>query len=869
MAVDVADINRDGLDDLFFVEMLSRDFSFRQLHRDNLMKGILNTRMQNPLRRWEIARNTLFLNRGDGTYAEIAELAGVDASEWSWGAIFLDVDLDGWEDLLIPTGHNHDVQNADVMRRLANSIAPDSYEQRVQDLSQFPKLATPIVAYRNEGRHFKFSERQSEWGLDIPGVSNGFACADLDNDGDLDLVANRLNDSVLILRNDSARERIAIRLAGKAPNRYGVGAKITVRGGPAGIVQSQRLISGGRYLSNDDYIRVFAAQAGRALDVEVAWPDGSRTEARGISPNAVYELNQSQGKQQAPPSKATAMAFFKGVTLNHRNVDGPFNDYERQPSLPYSLSSQGPALAWGDVDRDGREDLVIGATRGERGTILRNSGNDFVRMTNRFTSRLYVEDQMGVLIGRASSNESAIIHANSNYESGAKQGSSVEVDNFPAIPAELECPGILILGDVDSDGDLDLFVGGRVLPGRYPSAASSRVYKNNAGTFTVSAEYSKPFERVGLVTSAQFTDFNNDGRADLVIALEWGAIKIFMNTGETFSEESRSLNEWTGWWTSVVTGDFNNDGLTDIVAGNWGRNTPYERFLADRLRLFHGDVDGNGRYDVFQAVFHGRTYRPMAGPELFMEIYPAAAERVTSYAAYAQSSLDDLLGDATGQILEINTMDSTLFLNRGSTFDALPLPIEAQFAPVFGMAVADFDNDGNEDLVLGQNLFETRWEIGPLDSGGPLLMRGNGKGGFQTVSARESGFVSDGQQRAVAIADFNKDGRMDVAMSQNNGETRLYENRANARGILLRFDAGPENPEGVGVRYRVFGEFPVRDVQAGGGWLSQNSAMHVLRKPAAGAQLHVIWPGGETDNFEMDASGTEFVVSRQGVGVAE
>ncbi|MGZ8919814.1 MAG: FG-GAP-like repeat-containing protein, partial [Limisphaerales bacterium] len=876
MSVDVADINGDGLDDLFFVEMLSRDHGFSQNHRDNIVKAAFNTRVNDPAHRWEVARNTLFLNMGDGTYSEIAELAGLDASEWSWGAVFLDVDLDGKEDVLIPSGHNHDVLNADVLRGLGKSGAPDSYEQRVRDLQQFPRLATPILAFRNESNRgsIAFREMQESWGLNIPGVANGFACGDLDNDGDLDLVVNRLNDAALIFRNDVGRERIGIRLAGTGANTRGVGAKLIVRGGPHGMVQSQHMIAGGRYLSSDDFIRVFAANAGEPLEVEVRWPNDTRTVLAGLKPNAVYEISQKGALPFRRPENISA-PFFKDVSqrLNHRSVDPAFDDFERQPFLPYSLATQGPALAWADLNGDGADDLLIGAARGGRMAIRQNAGTNFNAVTNRLTGRVHLDDQMGMVVTQDGTNEPSVIQAFSNYESGARNSPSVEIGSSMVLPGQLDTSGALALADIDADGDLDLFVAGRVLPGRYPAAASSRVYLRSGGGYEFSPEFSRPFEQIGLVASAQFSDFNNDGRPDLVLGLEWGPVRVYINSGTTFVHENRGLEDQRGWWTSVVTGDFNNDGLTDIVAGNWGANTKYQRFIAEKpLRMVHGDLDGNGKYDVFPAIFNPnlRQYVPVVGPEIFIEHFPIVAERIPNYEAFARATMEELLGGAKGQTLEINRMESTCFINRGTTFEAVSLPLEAQFAPVFGMAVADFDHDGNEDLVLGQSLFETRWEMGRLDSGRPLWLRGDGRGGFRTSPPAESGLAADGQQRAVAIADFNRDGRMDVAISQNNGETKLFENALGEAGARIRFSVGAGNPDGIGVRYRVIAgasQTPIREVQAGGGWLSQNSAVHTMKKPPTGARLHVAWPGGKKSEFELAAGAAEYSVSESSVKV--
>ncbi|HEX7859577.1 MAG TPA: VCBS repeat-containing protein [Verrucomicrobiae bacterium] len=875
MAVDVADVNRDGLDDLFFVEMLSRDFEFRQNHRANLAKGAVNLRMSDPLHRWEIARNTMFLNMGDGSYAEVAELAGVDASEWSWGVAFLDVDLDGWEDAIISTGHNHDVQKDDVLRRLGAASMPDSYEYRMQELAQFPSLVSPMIAFRNESvaGGVRFREAQEEWGLNIVGVANGFACADLDNDGDQDLVVNRINVPALLLRNDATGGRVAVRLSGKAPNFSGVGAKIIVRGGA--VVQSQRVMAGGRYLSGDDYARTFAMPEGKQAEVEVQWPDGTRSVVSGVKANTVCEISYEGAKPFTRTPNQSA-PFFRDVsaTLGHRNVDPSFDDYTRQPLLPYSLATPGPALAWSDLDGDGLEDLMIGGSRGGRAAIRRNTADGFAPVTNRFTTRLLVEDQMGVLVTKMGTNDPVIVQANSNYESGGKQPAAVEIGSLATIGGEGDCPGAMAMADVDSDGDLDLFVAGRVLPGRYPAAASSRVYLNGGSEFELSAEFSRAFERIGLVTSAQFTDFNDDGRADLVIACELGSVRVYVNNGREFVYESRGLEGRNGWWTSVVTGDFNNDGLTDIAAGNLGTNTKYRRFMEKTLKVFHGDVDGNGTYDVFETIFNPtlKKYVPVAGPELIIEHFPGVAERVRSYDAYAQMGIDEALGGAQVQTAEVNTMESVVCLNRGSAFEVQPLPVEAQFAPVFGMVVADFDNDGNEDLILGQNLFETRWETGRLDSGRPLWLKGQGSGSFRTMRPTESGLAADGQQRAVATADYNRDGRVDVAMSQNNGETKLFQNERGAAGARLRFEAGAQNPGGIGVRYRVVNgnaKSAMRDVQMGGGWLSQNSSVQVIPKIASNAQLQVSWPGGRKTQHELPSGAAEYFVRPEGVKVVQ
>ncbi|HTG43111.1 MAG TPA: VCBS repeat-containing protein [Verrucomicrobiae bacterium] len=873
MAADVADINRDGFDDLFFVEMLSRDYTFRQSHRDNLLKSSFNTRMAEPFRR-EVPRNTLFLNRGDGTYSEIAEFAGVDASEWSWGAVFLDVNLDGYEDLLVPTGHNHDVQDADILRSISQRHAPDSIEQRMRDLARFPPLNTPILAFHNlAGTRFE----EAEWGLGIPGVANGFACADLDNDGDLDLVANRLNGAALLFRNNSSRERIAVRLKGRGANTRAIGAKIRVRGGP--VPQQQEIVCGGRYLSCDDTMRVFAT-GGNSLEMEVQWPNRTRSIFSNLPGNCLYELVEPANALPLASSSAPPPAMFEDVTsrLGHRHGGALFDDFQRQPLLPYSLSSQGPALAWFDLDRDGRDDLLIGAGRGDHLRIYRNVQETFIPVTNEFTSRTLLEDSMAMMAASLTANEVSLLVSVGNYQSALVQPASVELISLSSgekstLPGSLETPGALALGDIDGDGDLDIFVASRVLPGRYPQPASSQLYKNRNGKFLLDTNNSSRLLQIGLVTSAQFVDLNNDTWPDLLLACEWGPLRIFLNDHGTLTQAALGLENYSGWWTGIATGDFNNDGLTDIVAGNWGRNTKYERFLREKpLRLYYGDLDANGTFDIFECIFNPKVkkYVPLASPEAMIDFFPPAAERFPTYKVYSIAGIEEVLGRSAESVpmLQINTMDSTCFINHLSNFEARPLPMEAQFAPVFGLGVGDFDNDGNEDLLLGQNLFDTRWETGRLDSGRPTVLRGNGTGAFKTMSTLETGLAADGQQRAIALADFNNDGRLDAAISQHNGETKLFQNRTAPSGIRLRFRGSASNPDAIGTRFRVIdsnGPSPICEIQCGTGWLSQDSFTKVIARPAVHARIAITWPGGVKSEFPLPPDAGELAVSEAGI----
>lgn len=871
MAADVADIDRDGHDDIFVAEMLGRDLAFRQAHRDNAMKAAFNTQIADPSFRPETPRNSLFLSRGDGTYAEIAELAGLDASEWSWGAQFLDVDLDGYEDLLVPTGHNHDVQEADVLRAIRQTRAPDSIPQRIANLQRLPKLSTPILAFRNTPP-LRFVEAQEQWGLNIPGIANGFASADLDNDGDLDLVANRLNSPALLLRNESTAPRAAVRLKGTGANTRGIGAKMIVRGGPV-PQQRQTMLAGGRYLSCDDTVRVFAASnANAALSVEVQWPDRTRDLYTNLPANRIYEFSQ-RGAAGPAPSPVDEPKWFvdRSRALGHRHADSPFDDWQRQPAQPFKLSTQGPALVWTDLNGDGLDDLVAGSGRGGRTEFFHNSGAGFLPVTNAPLRSIASADQAGMLHAGIFGAERSLLAALSNYESASPALPSVLVQtgsNSISLPGDPSSAGAMALADIDGDGDLDLFVGGRALPGRYPEAASSRVFRNTGRELILDAENSAAFAKCGLVASACFADLDNDGWSDLITPLEWGGVRVWRNEHGTLKPQEIAAG-MTGLWTGIAAADFDNDGRIDFVAGNWGRNTRHRRFLEKPLRLYHGDFDDNGVYDMLEAVHDPirKHYAPLMSLELLRQTIPALAERFQSFASYGHASIDSVLNRRPAELLEASTLDSVCFLNRGSAFETRPLPLEAQFAPIFGLAAADFDGDGHEDLAVAQNLFDTHWQAGSLDSGRPLVLRGDGTGSFKTVPFARSGLSGNGQGRSIALADYNRDGRVDIALSQNNDETKLFENHAGTPGLRLRFSGTPQNPHAIGARYRVLDREPgpAREIQCGSGWLAQHSFVHVVRKPSPGARLFVRWGPGRENEFLIPDGARELAVAPTGI----
>jgi hypothetical protein len=438
------------------------------------------------------------------------------------------------------------------------------------------------------------------------------------------------------------------------------------------------------------------------------------------------------------------------------------------------------------------------------------------------------------------------------------------------LPPFASSSGPLALGDIDRDGQLDLFVGGRVLPGRYPEAASSRIYRNRAGRFELDEDRSKLLKDIGLVNGAVFSDVNGDGHADLLLACDWGPIRVLINESGRLTEATDKLGlaKYLGWWNGVTTGDFDGDGRMDIVASNWGRNTRYEQHRARPLRLYSGDLDGNGTTDLVEAYFDPAMSKVV--PEQLLDTMsrglPMLRGRIKTHKAYAEASVEDLFGEPlkTATLREANWLESTVFLNRGDRFEPRPLPREAQFAPAFGISVGDFDGDGNEDVFLAQNFFATMHDASRYDAGRGLWLKGDGTGNFTPVSGQESGVTVYGEQRGCALADYDHDGRVDLVVTQNGTATKLYRNVGAKPGYRLRLKGSEANPTAIGAAMRLsFGEKsgPVRELHAGSGYWSQDSAVQVLGARETPTRIWVRWPGGKTVTKDLAPNTREIEVS--------
>lgn len=902
MGVDFADIDRDGQVDFFVVDMLSRDPRLRKRQMPAqaprvLPAGAIDNRPQ-------FMRNTLAHNRGDGSFEEIANYAGLSAADWAWSPIFIDVDLDGFEDLLISAGHTKDVQDLDASREI--SARQRSYSgftnavERQQAFTRdkmanarlYPRLDMPIIAYRNLG-NLKFEEATTVWGTEQLGVHHAMAMADFDNDGDLDFVVNNLGGALGAYRNNSGAPRIAVRLKGIAPNTQGIGAKITLWNG-AVPRQSQEVTSGGRYMAGSDPELVFAAGGSREMSLEVVWRSGRRSRLSGVVPNRVYEVAESLSRAepggQAVP-KTNIVPLFEDVSalLGHVHHDDSFNDFVRQPLLPRKLSQLGPGLAWGDLNNDGRADLIVGGGTGGRMAIFLNHGaGTFERVPD--TGAVLRRDQTALLTIQNPDGTERVLAGLSNYEDGLASGPAGQEWGLPstnlpidqstrplvtreAFPAFGSSIGPLAVADLKGDGNLSLFVGGRVVPGRYPQSADSQLCRLEGGVWKLDLRNTERLRGAGLVSGSIWSDLNGDGIPELILACEWGPIRVFgLKAGELREITAEmGLAEFTGCWNGVTTGDFDGDGRLDIAASNWGLNTPWRATREQPLQLYYGDLMGQGNLDVIEVEYDAVTREPTPRRRLnvLANSLPFLAERFPSFKAFSEAPIGVAFAAEQPRLNAVSAraLASMVFFNRGNKFERRELPRDAQLAPAFSISVADFDGDGSEDLFLSQNFFANEPETPRFDAGRGLLLKGDGQGGFSALTAIESGIAVYGEQRGVGVADFNEDGRTDLAVAQNGGATRLFLNKGARPGLRIRLRGVPGNPRGIGaaLRWRMGAQLgPVREIHGGSGYLSQDSPVQILCPPRDAERLWIRWPGGRVTTTEISAKTGEVTIDFDG-----
>lgn len=770
MGSDVADFNNDGNLDLAVLDMMAAD-NYRK--KTNMSAMNAETFWSNVKlgRHYQYMQNVLQLNNGDGTFSEIAELADLANTDWSWTALFSDLDNDGWKDLLVTNGMRRDIRNNDYFKSILGmpmNLAIEKYDS-IKRL--MPVNPIPNYVFHNE-KNLQFTSIASAWGLDYEGFTNGAVAADLDRDGDLDLVFNNLGDTSFVVENraDPARHFLQLEFKGPAGNTKGIGVRVQLKVGAATQMQELMLTRG--FLSSVEPVLHFGLGDARQLDqVEITWPDGKREIRQGVQANQRLQIAYQDAKlrkEESEPPHQLMRDFTDVSGVDYQHQERAYDDFAIESLLPYAYSMLGPYMAVGDVNGDQKDDFFVGGAAGSSGKLyLQNENGSFRQAPLQPWEQHQDAEDMGTAFFDADQDgdEDLYIASGSNewpvrdaayrdrlYLNDGKGNFSYAPTALPDVRVSSSC---VCPADYDGDGDIDVFVGGRGIPGKYPYPAKSCLLENQNGKFKdVTSQIAEAWEQAGLVTDAQWFDYEGDGDLDIIIAAEWQALRIYRNDGTAFEDISSEtgLTAHQGWWMSITPCDLNADGKLDFIAGNLGLNSRLKSKPDQPFEVYAADFDQNQTNDIVLGIQEdGKTY-PLRGRECSSNQMPFIKEKFKTYDAFGKATLEEVYGVKLEEALhyEANWMVSSYIENQGDgTFSVKALPNKAQISAVQGAIAADVNHDGHQDVILAGNLYQMEVETPRQDASVGLVLLGDGKGNLEPIPYAASGFFAAGDVKSI------------------------------------------------------------------------------------------------------------------------
>lgn len=807
MGCDVSDINNDGLPDIFTLDMLPEDNERQKLlygpdNYEHYALMVLNGFY------FQNMRNMLHLNNGDGTYSEVGQFAGVSNTDWSWAPLFADYDNDGLKDLFVTNGYYRDYTNRDFLKYKGDYYFERGKAREKADTFHLVSTmtSTPVHNYffRNKG-DLRFDDKSLEWGFKERNFSSGAAYADLDNDGDLDLVTSNQNAFASVYRNltrenDPRQNYLQLALKGNDKNLRAVGAKVYVYA-EGKLQYFEQMSTRGFQSSVSDRMHVGLGTAEKVDSLVIEWPLGGRQVIRDVGANQLLEVREEGTSMPLAKEGSRRSPVFSMIDsrVPYAHAEEGFNDFKRQPLLMTMLTPCGPIMATGDVNQDGRTDVFTGGAQGNPGRIFIQKSDGSFEETNAHVFAPQHTDADAVFFDADGDGDSDLYVVSGGYNDYQPQDAALQdrlylndgKGNFslasgwlPEMRVSKSCVASV---DFDQDGDLDLFVGGRVIPGQYPLTPESFLLENKGGKFeNVTSEMARTLSNIGMVTDAEWLDADGDGWQDLLLTGEFMAIEVFLNSnGKGFEQATRKFFEdpLSGLWNKLTVYDFDGDGDMDIVAGNLGLNTQLRASTAEPLELVYKDFDKNGSVDPILTYYvQGKSYPFVARDELLDQMY-SMRSKFTNYASYANARINNIFSKSdlkNAGVLKATTLESVYLENRNGRFIKRVLPKEAQFAPIYAMTVLDYDNDGNMDLILGGNQSSVRIRIGVIDANFGQLYKGDGKGEFTYVRQSESGLRLTGDTRCLQTV--RSGAEVLLLVGTNNVGVNTY--RLNTKDIL-------------------------------------------------------------------------------------
>lgn len=798
MGADMQDINNDGKPDIFVTDMLPENderlknttsFEGYDIHKRKIGLDFHNQYMQNSLQ----------LNVGNGKFSEIAFYGGVAKTDWSWGALVFDMDNDGYRDIYVCNGIAQDLTNQDFIDFFANDILQNMIltgkkEDKDSIINKMPSTPIPNYAFKNNG-DLTFSNTAKEWGLDVPSFSNGAAYGDLDNDGDLDLVINNVNQKAFVFRNNlqetNPKNYIKLEFKGKSDNTFAIGTLAELYVGDQ--VLRHELIPTRGFQSSMEYIMTVGLNETKKIDsIKIVWPDNSLQILRNVSVNQSLVLNQTDSKEKYNNLNPTNETLLKQLSQRlGKHEEDSHIDFDYEGLISGMLSQEGPAMAVGDLNGDGNDDIFIGGAKNQSGDVyLQTNNKKFTKIEQSIISLdVDAEDtsaaifdadgdgDMDLLVASGGNNPNdAEYYTNRLYINNGK-GNFIEKINLPTTRHNVS---VIAASDFDKDGDVDVFIGSRSVPSVY-GVNPKHLFLENSGTgdfkdVTESKAYD--VKDIGMITDAKWADIDKNGKEDLVIVGDWMAPTIFKNNGRRLSLKETNLDSLTGWWNTIETVDIDNDGDLDFVLGNRGENIPYKASTESPVKMFVNDFDNNGTIEqITTRTIEGEDRPIILKKELTAQI-ASLKKQTLQFSDFATKSIENLFNPEiidNSIIKSVTETKSMLVINNGAgNFTTRPLPKEAQFSCVCGISCQDVNGDGYVDILLGGNNFELKPQYSRSDASYGGLLLGNGKGNLTWTPYDTSGFFVEGEIKHLEKVK-NKDGNFLFIAAINNETPKIFE----------------------------------------------------------------------------------------------